>query len=128
MLTEDEATTEWIAALCELRRPTLLLVAALARVELLQYQTAIAILELCLTLDPESAQARLLLAESYKAVGQCEKAIALIERSPSLAKRREAQSLLLYCYTSLSDEQYAALSQNSTVLFSLARGSSSWQV
>src|SRR5437763_5312067 len=112
MLIEDEATAAWIAALCELRRPTLLLAAALACVELQQHQTAIAILELCTTLEPDNAEARLLLAESYKALGQCEKAILIIG-SPSLAKRREAQNLLLYCYTSLTDEQYAAFTQHS---------------
>lgn len=110
---EDEATAAWISALCQRRRSTLLLAAALTCAEMEEHQTIISILELCIRIEPENAEARLLLAESYKALGQCEQAISVIERTPSLAKRLEAQSLLLYCYTSLTDEQYAAFKQSS---------------
>jgi tetratricopeptide (TPR) repeat protein len=110
MVMEDEATAEWIAALCRLRRPTLLYAASIVCVDLHDYQIAISLLKLCTTLEPENAAAHLLLAETFMALEQFELALPGLERALTLGKHQEAQKLLASCHASLSDQHYKALS------------------
>lgn len=104
MVIEDEAIAAWLAAWGEIRRPTLLLAAALACADLHYQQTAASLLELCMILEPADVNVRFLLAESYMALEKYEKAIAVLEQPSTLTDSVEAQSLLIYCYTGLSGE------------------------
>lgn len=102
MTIHDEGTALWINALCQQRRHTLLLAAALACQEINQHQRAVSLLELCVQLEPDNSDVQLLLGQSLMALGQLESATKALEKPIALAPDcDEAKSLLLWCYTSV---------------------------
>jgi len=106
MTIDGGGSASWINDLSPHQYPALLLAAAAACNELRHHKTAVTILELCATLEPDNSAALILLGRSYIASGESEKAIQVLERVPlSSHGRGEARSLLLWCYSSLSDRQ-----------------------
>jgi cytochrome c-type biogenesis protein CcmH/NrfG len=103
MKTVDDGTALWVNALCQQRRPVLLLAAAMACHELSEHQVAITILGLCTKLEPDNPEAHLLLGKSLLALDRIEEAARALEFSITLEPEGdEAQSLLMWCYSTVA--------------------------
>jgi tetratricopeptide (TPR) repeat protein len=106
----DQGIAQWGNSLHGQKCPTLLLAAASACYDFREHQTAISVLELCVKLEPENQAAHMLLANSYVALERSDLAISTLARSLALDPScQDAKSLLLWCYTGLTDEQFEAI-------------------
>ena len=103
MSTTDYGAAQWVSDLCRLRRPTLLLAAGIACLELRERETALALLELCAKLDPGNAEPHLLAGKALLALGRVEDAARALEETVRLDPAcGEAKSLLVWCYSSVA--------------------------
>ena len=101
MLTTDEGAAQWVSDLCRLRRPTLLLAAGITCLELREHEAALAVLELCARLEPDNAEAHLLVGKSLLALERTDEAARALEQAARVDPGcLEAKSLLLWCYSS----------------------------
>lgn len=115
MRTANEEITRCIDLPSTPIYPSQLLAAASVCHDLREYQAAVPVLKLYIKLKPDDATAHVLLARSYVALGRPARAIPTLEHALNLdTDLREARSLLLWCYTALTDEQYKTLESSET--------------